>query len=368
MASGKRDYYEVLGVAKNASPDEIKKAFRQAALKFHPDRNPGNAEAEEKFKEASEAFDVLQDPEKRAKYDRFGHEGLSGGFAPRGFGSSEDIFEAFGDIFGDLFGFSRSRTRKGPSLRAEVELEFVEAARGVDKTLVLKRHEICTGCRGSGCREGTSPSTCGTCGGRGQVLQGGGFFTIATACPKCGGAGKVVTDPCRGCSGNGVTREKAEVTVRIPAGIESETRIRVQGQGEPGPAGTERGDLFVDILVRPHPVFERDGADLLCDLPVSFAQCALGGEVEVQTLGEKVTLKIPRGTQGGQHFRLRGQGLPRLDSTRKGDLIVTAVIEVPTKLTKAQEELLRGFAKTENIEVKPRKRGFFDKIKDIFES
>ncbi|MCE9583045.1 MAG: molecular chaperone DnaJ [Planctomycetes bacterium] len=373
--TAKRDYYEILGVPKQAALDEIKKSYRQAALKFHPDRNPGDREAESRFKEAAEAYEVLSDTEKRARYDQYGHDGLAaGGFGPRGFSSSEDIFEAFGDIFGDIFGFGRrgGGGRRGPrpgaSLRAEVEIDFIEAAKGCERTIVLKRHEVCKTCTGSGAKAGTQASQCATCGGHGQVLQGGGFFTIQTACPKCGGSGKFIKDPCKDCHGEGTTREKGEVKIAIPAGIDTNSRIRVTGQGEPSLAGGERGDLFVDVTVRPHAIFEREGTNLFCEIPVSFTQATLGADIEVATLDEKIALKLPHGTPSGQLFRLRGHGLPDIEGGRKGDLVVRVVIDVPRSLTKQQEDLLREFAKTEKVEVKPRKKSLLDKIKDIFES
>jgi len=367
--AGKRDYYEILGVAKTATVDEIKKAYRQAALKHHPDRNPGDKDAEARFKEAADAWEVLSDPDKRARYDQFGHEGLEqGGFGPRGFRSTDDIFEAFGDIFGDFFGFGRQRAHRGANLGAEVELDFTDAAKGVERTLDVKRHEICATCGGSGAKAGSAPVTCPVCNGHGQVLQGGGFFTIRTACPKCRGTGKHIKDPCKPCGGHGIVRETVQIKVKIPAGIDTQTRLRVSGEGEPSLEGGGRGDLFVDVTVHPHPVFERDGVHLLCDLPVSFVQAALGAEIDVATLEEKVSLKIPRATPSGQQFRLRGHGLPDVEGGRKGDLIVRVVVDVPRHLTKQQEDLLREYAKTENVEVKPRKKGFFDKIKDIFES
>ncbi|MEK7467762.1 MAG: molecular chaperone DnaJ [Planctomycetota bacterium] len=369
--STKRDYYEILGVPKNASLDEIKKSYRQAAMKFHPDRNPGDKDAEARFKEAAESYEVLADAEKRARYDQFGHAGLeSAGFGSRGFSSPEDIFEAFGDIFGDFFGFGRrggGGGRRGASLRAEVEIEFVEAAKGCDRTIVMKRHEVCGTCRGTGAKAGTQASQCPLCGGHGQVLQGGGFFTIRTSCPKCAGSGKVVKDPCKPCGGEGTTREKAEVKVAIPAGIDTNTRIRVPGEGEPSLAGGGRGDLFVDVTVKPHSIFEREGTTLFCEVPISFSQAALGAEIEVATLDEKVTLKVPRSTPSGQLFRIRGKGLPDVEGGRQGDMVVRVVIEVPKSLTKEQEDLLREFAKTEKVEVKPRKKSLLDKIKDIFE-
>lgn len=367
MAS-KRDYYEVLGVPRNAGLDEIKKSYRQAALKFHPDRNPGDKQAETKFKEAAEAYEVLSDSEKRARYDQYGHDGLAaGGFGPRGFSSADDVFEAFGDIFGDLFGFGRQRSRRGASLRVEVELEFEEAAKGVERTIEVKRHETCTTCGGSGAKPGTQPSECPLCGGHGQVLQGGGFFTIRTTCPRCHGTGKHIKDPCKPCGGGGMVREKAEIKVTIPAGIDNETRLRVAGQGEPSPEGGGRGDLFVDVTVRPHAFFERDGNHLFCELPISFVQAALGADVEVPTLDGKASLKIPRGTPAGQVFRLRGKGLPDVSGRGTGDLLVRLAIDVPKHLTKEQETMLREYAKSEKIEVKPRKKGLLDKIKDIFE-
>lgn len=367
----KRDYYEVLGVTKSASLDEIKKAYRQAAIKHHPDKNPGDHQAELNFKEAAEAYEVLGDEGRRARYDQFGHAGLEqGGFGPRGFSSPEDIFEAFGDIFGDFFGFGRGRggPRRGASLRADVEIDFVEAAKGCERTLSLKRHEVCGTCGGNGAKPGTQPSECPLCGGHGQVLQGGGFFTIRTTCPKCGGAGKVVKDPCRECGGAGMKREKADVKVTIPAGIDNQTRIRIPGAGEPSPGGGGRGDLYVDVTVRPHAVFEREGTTLFCEVPIPFSQAALGGDLEVQTLDEKVNVKIPRATQSGQLFRVRGHGLPDIDGGRKGDLVVRVVVDVPKNLTKQQEDLLRELAKTEKVEVKPRKKSLLDKIKDIFET
>ncbi len=370
--STKRDYYEVLGVPKNASVDEIKKSYRQAALKHHPDRNPGDKEAETKFKEAAEAYEVLADEEKRGRYDQFGHAGLeSAGYGPRGFSSTDDIFAAFGDIFGDFFGFGRrgggGGPRRGASLRAEVEIEFVEAAKGCDRTLAIKRHEVCTTCGGNGAKAGTQPVQCQTCGGHGQVLQGGGFFTIRTTCPRCSGSGKVVKDPCKPCGGEGVTREKKEIKVHIPAGIDTNTRIRVPDEGEPSLAGGARGDLFVDVTVKPHAVFEREGTTLFCEVPISFSQAALGADIEVATLDEKVSLKLPRATQSGQLFRIRAHGLPDIEGGRQGDMVVRVVIEVPKSLTKQQEDLLREFAKTEKVEVKPRKKSLLDKIKDIFE-
>jgi molecular chaperone DnaJ len=361
----KRDYYEILGVAREASADEIKKAYRQVALKHHPDRNPGNKEAEAFFKEASEAFDVLSDPEKRTRYDQFGHEGLTGGFEARGFGSTEDVFQHFGDIFSDLFGFGRSS--RGASLRAAVELEFTEAARGAEKTIELKRHEVCGACQGSGAKAGTAPSTCAACGGHGQVMQSAGFFAIRTTCPRCRGTGKQIKEPCKDCNGGGLVRAKVELKVKIPAGIDTETRIRLPGEGEPSLEGGGRGDLFVDVTVRPHAYFEREDNDLLIDLPISFVQAAIGAEVEVPTLDGKAALRIPRGTPGLQRFRLRGKGLPDINGGRAGDLIVRVVIDVPKHLTREQEDCLREYAKSEKIEIKPRKKGLLDKIKDIFQ-
>ncbi len=372
-----RDYYEVLGVAKDASADEVKKAFRKAALKYHPDRNPGDVEAEKKFKEVAQAYEVLSDADRRSRYDRFGHEGLSG-VATRGYATSDDIFDAFADIFGEdslfanMFGGggrrSRGRSgRRGANLRCEMTIEFEEAARGCEKSVEVRRSARCSACGGNGAKAGTRPTPCRGCGGRGVVLQAHGFFSIQTPCPHCRGAGEVIDDPCAGCRGTGLVQEKREVKVRIPAGIDNETRMRVPGEGEPGSDPSLTGDLFCDIYVKPHAFFEREGRNLFCEIAVTFSQATLGAEIEVPTLDGPSKMQVPKGTDSGQLFRIRGQGLPSVDGGGKGDQIVRVSIEVPKKLSERQEELLREFAKTEKVEVKPRKKGFLDRIKDIFE-
>lgn len=371
--SDSRDYYETLGVEKSASQDDIKKAFRKKALQYHPDRNPGDKEAEKKFKEAAEAYEVLSDAEKRANYDRFGKEGLKG-FAARGFQSTDEIFDAFGDIFGDslfgeLFGIGRQgrRVRRGASLRCELAIEFEEAARGCEKTIDLKRAEHCDRCGGTGAKPGTRPVTCNACGGRGEVLQGHGFFSIRSTCPQCHGQGHRIATPCPDCNGSGRIKVKREIKVHIPAGIEDSTRMRVSGEGEPGEDGG-RGDLFCDIYVKPHEFFERDGDNLVCEIPIPFTQATLGAEISVPTLLDgPAKMSIPRGTQSGQIFRLRGLGLHNVHGRGRGDQYIRVVVDVPRTLTKHQEELLRELAQTENVELKPRKKGFFDRLRDYFE-
>ena len=368
----KRDYYEVLGVAKNAGEDDIKRAYRRLALKFHPDRNPNDAEAEKNFKEAAEAYEVLSDPEKRTRYDRFGHQGLSGtGFHE--FTNAEDIFEAFGDIFGggmfsDLFGGRRSRRgpRPGRDLRIQLELELVEAAKGVTKTFDIRREEICATCKGSGAKVGTQPATCSYCGGRGEVLQSQGFFRIASTCPGCHGRGKQVKDPCPDCSGAGRVKAKRSLEVPIPPGVDTGMKVRLRGEGEPGDNGAPRGDLYCYISVREHPLFHREGLNLICQVPITFTQAALGAEIEVPSLSARQPLSIPRGTQSGEVFHLRGQGMPDPHSRSRGDLVVQVIIETPKKLTGRQEELLREFADLEQVHVSPQRKSFFESVREYF--
>jgi molecular chaperone DnaJ len=348
----KRDYYELLGVDRKASADEIRSAYRKLALKYHPDRNPGDKEAERKFKEISEAYDVLSDEKKRPLYDQFGHEGLRGQ-AQRDFqtASFEDIFSAFGDIFGDSSFFGVGKGRRGPargaSLRVELEIDFKEAALGTKKTIELNRHELCTTCQGSGAKPGTSLATCKSCGGRGVVARNAGFFMLQQTCPSCGGEGKRIETPCGNCRGEGLVRAKREIEIAIPAGIETETRMRVAGQGEASRQGGPPGDLYCDIYVREHEFFHRDGNDILCELPVSFTQAAMGAEVEVPTLTGRSVLKIPRGTASGALLRMRGLGVTGVNGRGRGDQIVRVTVSVPPKLTKRQEELLQEFQKIE---------------------
>lgn len=360
--SDNQDFYGLLGVGRDASADEIRSAFRKAALKHHPDRNPGNAEAEKKFKQISEAYDVLSDEKKRKLYDQFGHEGLKGQ-ARRDFqgGDFRDIFEAFGDIFGgggggaesvfgDFFGVGKGGRRgpkRGASLRVEIEIDFKEAALGAKRTIELTRNELCGTCKGSGAKPGTSPVTCRGCGGRGVVGRNAGFFVLQQTCPACGGEGKAVESPCGACRGAGLASAKREIEVSIPAGIENATRMRVSGQGEASRDGGPPGDLYVDVYVREHEFFRREGNDVHCELPVPFAQVALGAEVEIPTLTGKASLKIPRGTASGALLRLRGQGVTGVNGRGRGDLVVRVVVSVPAKLSKRQEELLQEFQKLE---------------------
>ncbi|MHC5053088.1 MAG: molecular chaperone DnaJ [Planctomycetota bacterium] len=366
-----RDYYEVLGVEKDASRDDVRRAFRKLAMKYHPDRNPGDKEAEQRFKETAEAYEVLSDDEKRARYDRYGKAGVRG--QVHDFSNFQDIFSAFGDIFagggifGDLFGgMGGGRAPGGVSLRCSVDVTFEEAAEGVTKTIRLRRAEPCDACRGTGAKGGTEIETCPQCRGAGNVLRSAGFFAMRTTCGRCGGAGSVVKTPCPECRGEARVERKTKVEVEVPAGIEDGTRIRLRGQGEVAAPGGPRGDLYCHVHVEPHEFFMRDGDNLVCEVPITYSQAALGAEVEVPTLGGPAKLKIPRGTQSGELFRMRGKGLPNVRSGRLGDLIAQAIIEVPKKLSERQEELLRDLAETEKTEVSPRRKGFLDWLKSQF--
>ena len=368
----KRDYYETLGVERTASGDELKRAFRKLALKYHPDKNPDNkAEAEAKFKEAAEAYEVLRDPQKRARYDRYGHAGLSGA-GIRDFGGFEDIFSAFGDIFGggafdDLFGGGRSRARRGAHRRIQLEMIFEEVATGVEKTVEVTRHEYCESCGGSGAKPGTGPTACPYCRGYGQIEQRQGFFALRQTCPNCRGSGQVIREPCATCRGTGRVPKRVRIAIEVPAGARSGQRLIVEGQGDPGEDGSARGDLYVDIRVLPHAIFERDGDDVICEVPISFPQAALGAEIEVPTLGGRKVLKIPRGAQSGKVFRIGGEGFPSLQGLGRGDELVCVVVETPKRLTARQEELLHEFAETEDVNVTPRRKSFFERAKRYFE-
>jgi molecular chaperone DnaJ len=367
----KRDYYEVLGVGRDASPEEIKKAYRRLALKYHPDRNPGDKEAEERFKEASEAYQVLSDPERRAQYDRFGHAAFdpqAGGFG--GFDFSAGFEDLFNDIFGDFFGGprrrSRSRARRGDDLRYDLTIKFEEAVFGCEKRIQVPRSATCSACHGRGTRGGAAPRTCPTCRGAGQIRFQQGFFSIAKTCSQCGGQGTVVTDPCRECAGSGIVRVTQALNVKIPAGVDNGSRLKLRGEGEAGSGGGPPGDLYVVIRVEEHPIFTRDGKNILCDLPVSFPQLALGAEVEVPTLEEKTKLKIPPGTQSGTVFRLKGKGVPDLQGYGRGDQLVRVVVEVPKKLTPRQRELLEEYARECGEEAGPLTKGFLEKVREMF--
>lgn len=344
----KRDYYETLGVSREADGEEIKKNYRKLAMRYHPDRNPGDREAEEKFKEAAEAYEVLQDPQKRDVYNRYGHEGLSNsGF--RGFSGFEDIFSSFGDIFEDVFGFSgRRRTSPaqapGADLRYDLKISLHEAAFGLTRDLKLSKQENCRECGGSGAEKGTAPEMCPRCRGVGQVTQTSGFFSISTTCPQCRGEGRIIKSPCRNCRGSGRVRVEKVVNVKIPAGVEDGTRLRLRGEGEDSRHGGPNGDLYIFIHMEQHDFFQRDGVDIYCQVPISMTQAALGSTIEVRTLEDTEKLKIPKGTQHGKTFRLKGKGLPHLRGFGRGDQMVQVLVKVPTNLSRKQEDLLREFA------------------------
>jgi len=382
----KRDYYDILGVAKNASEDEIKKAYRKLAMKYHPDRNQGKEgasakESEEKFKEAKEAYEILTDAQKRVAYDRFGHAGVdpsaaagAGGFgAGQGFGSFAD---AFGDIFGDIFGGARgaggggrSGAFRGADLRYNMELTLEQAARGFATEIRVPSWDKCETCDGSGAKPGTKARTCATCGGAGAVRVTQGFFSIQQTCPTCHGSGKVIPDPCPSCHGDGRIKKNKVLEVNIPAGIDEGQRIRLAGKGEPGVNGGPAGDLYVEIRVKPHEVFQRDGDDLHCEVPISVATATLGGEVEVATLSDKVSIAIPEGTQNGKTFRLRGKGVKGVRSSYPGDLYCHVAVEIPLRLTEAQKRLLREFdasVKEGGARHSPQAKSFMDRMKGFF--
>ena len=369
-SNGKRDYYEVLGVARGATDQEIKSAYRKLALQFHPDRNPNNPDAEEKFKQASEAYGVLADGEKRAVYDRYGHAGLGGGGGAQGF-DANDLGDIFGDFFGlgEIFGGGtrkRSRTQRGADLREDINLEFEEAVFGTETKVTVRRHESCEECRGSGAAAGKAPVTCRSCAGRGQVRYQQGFFSIARTCPTCQGTGSVITDPCSKCKGEGRVLRQRTVDAKVPAGVEDGTRIRFSGFGEGGLHGGPPGDLYVVLHVKEHPFFEREGNDLHCVIPISFTQAALGAEISVPTLEGEHVLKVPDGTQSGTTLRIRGKGVPVLNGHGKGDLFVEARVQTPGKLNKRQRELLQELEGLTQVENRPQRRTLLGKVKDIF--
>ena len=370
MMATKRDFYEVLGVARTATESEIKAAYRKLAMKYHPDKNPGDKEAEEKFKEAAVAYEALSDPNKRARYDRYGAEGLEGsGF--QNFTNIDDIFSAFGDLFGGMFGGGGRRQRgpkSGQHVQTNVRITLKEAALGVTKDVKVRRHVKCEKCNGNGCKAGTQPTRCATCGGQGQVLHQQGFFRIQTTCPSCRGAGKIIASPCSECRGSGKSEESSVISVNVPPGVDTGMDLRVSGKGDPGEAGAPSGDLFVHIDVEDHAFFEREGADLFCAVPISFTQAALGCEIEIPTLVAQEKLEIPRGTPTETIFRLRGKGMPDPRSKHKGDLHIKVHVEVPKKLNKRQEELLRELADLEKTHVNPEQKSFFEKVKEYFKS
>ena len=370
----KRDYYEVLGVAKTASDDEIKKAYRKLAMKYHPDRNPDNAEAEEKFKEAAEAYEILSDSEKRSMYDRMGHQAFEGGMGGGGgFGggfSAEDIFSQFGDIFGGAFGGGggrgQQRARRGSDLRYVMELTLEEAVRGVKKTITFTAPAPCETCDGKGSKNPNDVETCKTCHGAGQVRMQQGFFSVQQTCSTCRGQGKIIKNPCNTCHGSGVKDRQQTLEVTIPAGVDNGDRVRLTGKGEAIRDG-QSGDLYVEVVVREHEIFQRDGADLYMDVPVSIADAALGKEIEIPTLEGRVSLKIPEGTQTGKMFRLRGKGVKPVRTSMQGDLLCRIVIETPVNLTARQRELLKELQETldgDDHKSSPKKTSFFDRLFD----
>jgi molecular chaperone DnaJ len=346
----KKDYYEILGVGRTAPDEELKKHYRKIAMQCHPDKNPGDKKAEDRFKEAAEAYEVLSDKQKREIYDHYGHEGLSNtGF--RGFNGFEDVFSHFSDIFEDAFGFggargrSRSSALAGADLRYDLRISFLDAAFGLTTTIDLEKLGTCHNCRGTGATPGTTPETCRTCQGRGQVIQSSGFFTISSTCPHCGGHGKFISKPCNRCQGLGKETLRKNVQLKIPAGVETGSRLRLHGEGEAGDHGGPNGDLYVFLAVEEHDFFVRSNDDIICRIPISFVQATLGATIEVSTLEEKEKLKIPKGTQNGRTFRLKGKGIPHLRGYGRGDQIIEIFVQTPTDFNKKQEELLREFEK-----------------------
>ncbi len=372
----KRDYYEVLGVERGASEDDLKKAYRRLAMKYHPDRNPDDADAEEKFKEASEAYEILTDPEKRQAYDQFGHAGVDpsqGGAG--GFGFEGNFGDIFGDVFGDIFGGGRGGGRgangvsRGSDLRYNMQLDLEQAVSGDTVEVRIPVLATCEDCDGTGAAPGTSPTTCPDCHGSGQIRVSQGFFSLQQTCPRCRGTGRIITDPCRTCGGAGRVERSKTLSVKIPAGVDTGDRIRLTGEGEAGMNGGPPGDLYVQIDVREHPIFVRDGRNLYCEVPISMVDAALGGELEVPTLDGRVKLKIPAETQTGKMFRLRGKGVSQVRGSGVGDLLCKVVVETPVKLTERQKELLQELKASldENAKHSPREKSWFDGVKNFFD-
>lgn len=377
MAS-KKDYYDVLGVNKDASAEDIKKAYRKLAMKYHPDRNPDNPKAEEQFKEAKEAYEVLTDDQKRAAYDQYGHAGvdpsMGGGAGGAGYGGFSD---AFGDIFGDIFGGAagtrsggqRNNVYRGADLRYNMEISLEEAAKGTETKIRIPVQSTCETCKGSGAKAGTQPVTCTTCGGHGQVRMQQGFFSVQQTCPKCHGSGKMVKEPCTSCQGAGRVKQNKTLSIKVPAGVDEGDRIRLSGEGEAGVNGGPTGDLYVVIHLKEHEIFKREGGNLHCEMPIGFATAALGGEIEVPTLEGSAKMKVPSETQTGAIFRLRGKGIKPLRQSEPGDLLVHVLVETPVKLTDKQKELLREFEvsmQADNGKHSPKNKSWVDKARDFF--
>lgn len=371
----KRDYYELLGVSRSADEKTLKAAYRKLAMQYHPDRNPGNPEAELKFKEVTEAYEVLRDPQRRAAYDRFGHNAFDGRMGGPGAGFGTDFASAMSDIFDEFFGSARQSARgaggrqRGSDLRYNLEIDLEDAYHGKTVEIRVPTTAACGICEGSGARPGTSPAACPTCSGTGRMRVSQGFFTLERTCVSCQGRGKVVRDPCNTCGGSGRVAQERELSVNIPAGIEDGTRIRLAGEGEAGLMGGPPGDLYIFLTIRPHDFFQREGADLYCRVPISFARAALGGTVEVPTIeGEQSKVKIPEATQTGRQFRLRGKGMPVLRSSMKGDMYIQVVVETPQNLTRRQRELLEEFESLSSNENHPESHGFFSRAREFFDN
>jgi len=363
-----RDFYEILGVGRDATEAEIKKAFRRLAHEYHPDKHKGDPSVEEKFKTINEAYETLKDPEKRAQYDRFGYVGAAGaGYRDSGFGT--DFQDLFGEVFSDFFGGARRRPgpERGADLRYDIEIDFDEAAFGTEKTIEIPRTVACGRCKGSGARPGTQPSRCNACNGTGQVLFQQGFFSISRPCGKCRATGTIITSPCPDCSGSGASRKTSSLTIKIPGGVATGSRLRLTGEGEYGERGGPAGDLYIMITVRPHPTFKRENYDIICEVPISFTQAALGAEIEVPTLEGTARLKVPAGTQSGKVFRMKHRGIASMSTGRRGDEQVIIRVQTPTKLDKRQRELLVELAAASGEETAPMGRNIFTKVKDIFE-
>lgn len=371
----RRCYYEILSVSRDADGREIAKSYRKLAVKFHPDSNPGDEEASNKFKEAAEAYEILSDQNKRARYDRFGHAGVEGNHSQ--FSSAEDIFAAFGEffggsggggMFGDMFGRTGggNRVRKGSDVRADITLTLEESAAGVSKTIRFPRHVPCEKCEGTGSKPGSDVIGCTTCGGRGQVLQSAGILRMQTTCPTCRGEGRIIVDPCQDCRGQGLKKQQTELEVTIPAGVDEGMRVRLTGEGEPSPNGGPNGDCYVFISVQRHKLFHRDGQNLILEMPISYTQAALGAEIEVPTLAGPEKMTISRGTQSGEVFKLSGRGMPHPQGGPRGDLLVQTFIETPKKMSVEQEKLLRELAKLEDREVLPARKNFLKRLTDYF--